>query len=339
MEFTKSYFGKELEDLVYQDIVDFFFEEKEESDKTEFKAFSSKYGNLNKNFEGVIRCICGFLNSIGGILIWGAPEGRKVEGRTEKIFMGELSPIGERKEKDWLINKISDSITPLPISINVKILENENKYLYIFEIEQSKYRPHQYKNTYWARLDGQTKPAPHYLIEALFKQIKFPNLEGYIKPTKIRHNEQQFILDFDVIIFNFSEYQNEEKVFFKIMCPQGLFLNSYEEIPNVSLIYENHMLIFDNFSDLLHFGTPKKHSESLMFDSETKEVDIDLIFGGRHSPLKQSEYKLDFSKIDWDKKEVPNYLIKHMDENILNADKQKKIDAKKEDILKRLLNR
>ena len=27
------------------------------------------------------------------------------------------------------------------------------------------------------RLDGQTRNAPHHYIEALFKQIKFPNLK------------------------------------------------------------------------------------------------------------------------------------------------------------------
>ena len=65
--YSNQYFGKNLEDLEFQDILDFFIIEKEESDKIEFKAFHSKFGNFNKNLEGVIRGICAFLNSNGGI--------------------------------------------------------------------------------------------------------------------------------------------------------------------------------------------------------------------------------------------------------------------------------
>ena len=104
INYSEQYFGKDLNDLSYEDIVDFFAVEKEESDKIEFKAFHPDFGNFNKNLEGVIRGICAFLNSNGGILIWGAPLGQKVDERV--IFQGALSPVTELKEKDSLISKI-----------------------------------------------------------------------------------------------------------------------------------------------------------------------------------------------------------------------------------------
>mgnify|MGYP000881575833 FL=1 len=195
MNYSKNYFGKNLTELSYTDIENFFIEEKKESNSLEFKSYSTENGNLNKSIESITKGICAFLNSEGGILIWGAPKGIKRENRQEKVFIGDLSPVPELKEKDWLINKISDSITPLPIGVNVQTLDKNDSYVYVFEIQQSKYCPHQFKNTYYARLDGQTKPAPHYLIEALFKKITFPQIEGFIGLDKIYCNETNYYLD------------------------------------------------------------------------------------------------------------------------------------------------
>ncbi len=345
MNYSENYFGKNLSDLEYSDIENFFVEEKDESNSMEFKSYSADYGNLNKNIEGVIRGICAFLNSEGGILIWGAPEGTKVEGRQEKIFVGALSPVPELKEKDWLINKVSDSITPLPVDINVQTLEKDGAYVYVFEIQKSKYSPHQFKNIYYARLDGQTKPAPHYFIEALFRKVSFPRLEGFIKLDKISNDGNNYFLDITIFIFNFTELQNEENVAFRLMCPQGIFTRSqmpqYQDMYN----YDGHQLVHKNLIDVLHFGGPNIHSERLVFNphellyNHENKVDLLLYFGGKHSPLKSSDYKLDFSKIDWNNQDDPNYLIEEIEENILPSEKQKELNNTREKTLKSILKR
>lgn len=339
MNYSKSYFNKNLDELIYQDIVDFFVEEKEESDKIEFKSFAEQHGNFNSKLEGVIRGICAFLNSEGGILIWGAPIGEKIEDRKEKIFKGELSPVNELKEKDALISKISDSITPLPIGVNAKMLERDNLYIYVFEVQKSEYKPHQFKNTYYARLDGQTKPAPHYLVESLFKQIKYPNIEGFIKPTKISHNGTNLFLDIEIYLFNFTQLQNEEKAFFRLMCPQGIFTRSLNLNHEEMFGYDGHLLIFKDFIDILHFGAPNVHSEKIRFNAHTREVELILMFGGKNSPLKTSKYKLDLSRMDLNNPNNPNYLFTEILENKTNADGQAELGITKEDSLKKLLGR
>ncbi len=337
MEYIISYFGKNLEELSYQDISDFFSEEREESDKIEFKSFSSEYGNINKNLEGVIRGICALINSNGGILIWGAPQGIKIEGRDEKVFIGDLSPVNERREKDWLINKISDSITPLPININVQILEENNNFVYVFEVDPSDYKPHQYKNTYWARLDGQTKQAPHYLIESLFRQVKFPNIEGYIKLNNISTKESKYILDFTIFIFNFSELQNEENLSFRLMCPQGLFVRA--NYPGFENLYgfDGHELIYTDQISVLHFGAPNMRQELLEFDPYNPEVDLVLSFGGKKSPMKTSFYKINLNGIDWNKPESLSHIIVEKEVNITMAKKQEELGTSKEETLKSIL--
>ena len=62
--------------MKYTDIETFFFEEKVESDKIEFKGYAENIqGKNNPNHtekeNDVLRTICGMLNSEGGIIIWG----------------------------------------------------------------------------------------------------------------------------------------------------------------------------------------------------------------------------------------------------------------------------
>ncbi|WP_024769758.1 ATP-binding protein [Aquimarina macrocephali] len=342
INYSQQYFGKYLNDLVYQDIVNFFVQEKEESDKIEFKAFHSTFGNLKKNQEGVIRGICAFLNSNGGILIWGAPLGKKADDRT--IFQGALSPVTVLIEKDILISRISDSITPLPININVQIIEHSGSYLYIFETQISNYSPHQFKNTYWARLDGQTKPAPHYLVEALFKKISYPNIEGYINLDRFGLLPTgQSYLDISIYMFNFSELQNAHNLTYRLMCGQSIFAGSLDQDTSQHYILDGHMYVHKDFNDILHFGAPDRNTQRLIFDLEqlgdnhNYEMDLILTFGGKRSPLKLSEYKLDFSgpiaSVN------PVGLFSSRKENILMSDHQKEIGSTRENQLDSILKR
>jgi len=341
--YSYNYFGKDLDELTYADISDYFITEQEESDKIEFKAYHAQYGNFNKNFEGVTKGICAFLNSNGGILIWGAPLAKKQNDRI--VFQGELSLVMELIEKDSLISKISDSITPLPVNVNVKTIEHNNLYLYIFEIQQSNYSPHQFKNTYWARLDGQTKPAPHYLVEALFRKISFPQIEGYIAFDKFgNYDNTRVYLDITVYILNFSELQNEYDVEFTLICNEAIFEGSFTDT-NSWKYYSlgGHKFESGNYIKTLHFGKPESITEKIVFNlDELKEknngnIHISLIFGGKNSPLKSSEYKLNFNTNKISQKNPD--ILEFSAENIFSSEKQRILGTTKENLLKTLLSR
>jgi predicted HTH transcriptional regulator len=161
--YVELYFGKSPADLSYQDVVDFFATPQEESDKIEFKSYHSPGNENDKEKEnGVIRSACGFLNSSGGLVIWGAPVGQSVAGRTEKVFTGALSPVTKLIEKDAFINRITDSIAPAPSGVNFYTLLDNGNYVYIVEVPQSEYSPHQFKNIYYMRID--VKQGPHHTI-------------------------------------------------------------------------------------------------------------------------------------------------------------------------------
>ena len=339
MDYSSIYFGKPLEETCFKDVEHYFSDAKEESITIEFKSFSSQHGNLNSNIEGIIRTVCAFLNSEGGIVIWGAPEGSPSNTSSGIIFQLPLSPLNELKEKDWIINKISDSITPLPIGIKVAILQHEKNIVYVIEVQKSNYSPHQYKNYFWVRLDGQTKPAPHYLIEALFKRIRYPNIEGFIKLDQFGNEGSMFYLKISIFIFNWSELQNELNVSFRLVCGQGRFARD----GNYSYAHDWHEMVCNGLIETLYFGAPSLHVATLHFNPQlllsefNNEVDLILSFGGRSSPLKLSSYKIDFSKLNWNDRDDPNCLFSSIEENILSSDLKTSLGGSREKTLKEFL--
>jgi len=339
--YSEKYFGKPLDELSTDDITAYFQTEKEESDKIEFKGYHKQYGNLKKNIEGVIRGVCGFLNSDGGILIWGAPIGFKDGSRLK--FEGSLSVVPELIEKDAIISKLSDSISPLPVGIKVKILEADGGYVYVFEVQKSNYSPHQFKSIYYARLDGQTKPAPHYLVEALFNRITYPNIEGYLNFDMFgRKNSSEFII-VTTFLINFSPFVNEHDVSFRLICDQATFLGAGSVTNRGKFGMKGHEYINKGNIGTLHFGAPEIDTQTVIFkiddllDKHNGEIDFSLYFGGKKSPLKVSHYKLRLdSKIYRD--QLSRHIVKK-EENVLMIDKQIQLGTSRESLLKNILKR
>lgn len=337
MDYCKLYFDKNLHELTFEDIENFFLEEKEESDKIEFKSF---YDEEDKDFDKkrnkVLKSISGFLNSEGGIIIWGAPCGQNVEGKKEKIFKGKLSPVSRLLEKDSFIRKVTNSITPAPRPIRFQPIERDGEYIYVIEVEQSPYPPHQFQNNYYMRLDGQTVPAPHHYVEALFKKVKYPNLEGYIKIISAKGTGHSYTVNFQLSFFNWSALHNEENLTYRFIVSNGQFINKSgegrKEVYN-SEMNEHHILVA---KDIFYYGEPVTEQEFVEFiplrlAKTQKKAKILLTFGGKFSPLKASYYTLDFSKIN---SPNPNDMIIEAKQNILFIDLQSEIGVTKESILK-----
>ncbi len=332
MNFAEIYFGKSLLELTYSDVEIFFLVEHTENETLEFKSYSSRETLDNQLNKGVIRGISAFLNSSGGILIWGAPVGSKPDGRQEEIFIGALSNVDTLKGKDSVINIISSRISPLPIGITLQILEHEKKFIYVFEVQPSISKPHQFNERYYIRLDGQSKPAPHYLIEALFKQIKFPEICGYIKFEKVDYdNNANLLLSISVFICNFSPLQNDEEVSFQLVVFPGIFIGY------------NQGTHFSKPINVLHYGNPVRNGFTVKVDTtdylkSSYKVKFNLSFGGKYSPAKFSTYTLDLTKVTGNHKNG-NVLIESIEENVLFTEHQKKLGKGKDTFIKDILER
>ncbi|MEY4876966.1 MAG: hypothetical protein RL708_2115 [Bacteroidota bacterium] len=302
MNYFNQYFNKEkIEEITYNDVVNFFNEEKTESDKIEFKSFvANEKEPIQRKEDAILKSICAFLNSEGGLLIWGAPVGKNVEGRKEKIFTGELALVEHQYEKDQFMAKIVNRINPTPFGTLFHKIENDGKFIYIFEIPKSEYAPHQFENRFFMRIDGQTNIAPYHYIEALFKRIKFPNLLSYLKIGDTKTVNGKIYLVFKTYFFNLSRFQNDYSLSFRIVS-SGVFQDYLPLIPientKTKFGMNGHEKWRKDVVDIIHFGQPIFEPNCLIFDiAELQQnnwmVDIMILFGAKNSPMKLSSFKI-----------------------------------------------
>src|SRR5882672_9498901 len=173
MSFSEHFLGKPIGALDFlADIEPFVRKEEPESQTLEYKSAGSplsEHGDV----------ISAFLNSGGGLLIIGAP--REVEivldgGRQGRVCRGDFTPLSEIAKADARRSLLS-KITPLPSSVLVSPVRCAGGCVIVVDVESSNYPPHQHDGAYWIRLDGETRKAPHALVESLFLQRRGPNLE------------------------------------------------------------------------------------------------------------------------------------------------------------------
>lgn len=339
-DYALTYFSKPLADLQYADIEHFFTKEHSESDQIEFKSFSPN-GSLESKLLGVIEGIAAFLNSSGGLLIWGAPEGVKVEGRKEKAFIGSLTNLPLTIEKDWLISKIADKIIPLPRGFRVQLIACVTGQVAVFEVDESPYAPHQTDNRYYMRLDGQNKPAPHHYIEALFKRVTFPRLEMHLKEGQVvaafPHSAiAPHAVEVSFLFFNFSPFLNEERLFFEIEIDGGRFAEQVASdsvtAPIASFYKDRQMCRTDLTAEMsLSYGYPLVFTQKLLFHEQQLKrhnlASISILFSGKTAPAKFSRYHLRFSP---DREQV---LFNISEQNQLISDINKKMGRTEEELL------
>lgn len=343
MDHFLTYFNKSIDSITIDDIITFFKDEHSESNRIEFKSYKPG-GNINEKIKPIISSICAFLNSEGGVIIWDAPQGIIPPNKKEKVFFGTPSYVNEHIENDKLINKVCDCISPLPTGITARVIGGKDNFIYLFNIQASLIKPHQFDNKYMIRLDGQSRVAPHYYIEAMFRQIKYPDIEGYIKFSDIQTVKDGLELTIETIIFNWSPLQNEKNVIILVFSPYGLFINSRNRLNLINKYYEygcdGHQSLTRKLDDILFYGSPFQDSDKLLFNIDDirkiKEFEIFLRFGGENSPQKESYYKICFIIDEADK---PVVEIIESFENKLISEIKAETGLNKNEVIKIIIGR
>lgn len=288
MNFSQTYFDKDLDKIIDKDLIKLFTSHQKESQYLEFKSASQV--NVDRVFTDSLKPgICSFLNSEGGILIFGAP--REEKGNSDNSFQSEFTPYqkGFLGDHDSIIRKISDGITPMPIGIRLKEVEFSAGFVAVFEIQESMTKPHQTGNIYQIRIDGQKKPAPHYLIEALMKRITFPDIKAYIQVIDsnfLDYENNLLCIKLKIFIINFSEFQNEKNIRFRFKIDGPMSFNQNGN--NKETGYEK--------LDILSFGEPTSLNIEMFgnfrFLKEEKTVNFNIIFHGENCPSKITVYQM-----------------------------------------------
>jgi len=158
----------------------------------------------------------------------------KDELTKESRTVGALMPVTQRWEKDAFIAKIANKITPSPKNVLFHRIEIADLFIYLFDIGQSDHAPHQFENVYYMRMDGQTVPAPHHYIEALFKKIRYPEIEAQLLILSYKDHANSSLVEartdlrLNCIVFftNRTPLINDENLYCKVYTSSGTVLQS-----------------------------------------------------------------------------------------------------------------
>lgn len=334
MNFSQTYFKKDLDQITSEDLVEFFKSPQKESQYLEFK--SARETNLDRVYTNTLKPgICSFLNSEGGILIYGAPSEDK--RNPDHPFHQEVMPYpkGFLGDFDSIIRKISDGITPMPIGIRLKEVDFPNGSVAIFEIQESISKPHQTENIYQIRIEGQKKPAPHYLIEAMMKQVTFPDIRAFVKTIKHYYldlEEDILCIKLDLFLINFSEFQNEKNIRYrmKIDGPMAFDSNGKKRSTDYEKI------------EILSFGEPNSFDIEIFGKFGILKVEqiikLNIVFHGETSPSKITVYQFNIKPNNMSLRGflVDGRAILEID-NLLLSEHQKKLGVSHKESLKQTL--
>jgi len=292
MYYTNLFFGKDqLTDLRLEDILAHFNTQRTESDKIEYKSyppFPDKRDTHDHREKAVLKTICALLNSEGGMLVWGAPKSTKDEVSGESFVHGELQPVPKKYEKDAFIAKIANRLTPSPRNVLFHRIETNGNYLYIFDVSPSEHSPHQFEDIYYMRLDGQTHTAPHAYIEALFKKIKYPDIQGYLTALSYYQEIEDCRLDYQIVFRNNTPLMNDENLYCQVRSSIGI-LHPREEgtfvgeanYKNIAEVISYGQYVYQYFSIEISKSILQQHDN---------QFELFLTFGGRYSPVRLCSY-------------------------------------------------
>ncbi|MXO03506.1 helix-turn-helix domain-containing protein [Flavobacterium sp. HBTb2-11-1] len=224
--YIEKIFRKKRDEVILDDVKDYFSTPQEESSVVEFKSGEVEINDIFKE-------IAAFLNTEGGLLIIGAPRETKhtIGKNVVKVCQGELI-YSNFKNKDWLYQKIASNIVPTPTDLKIEEFLTEKGNVFLIDISQSLNPPHQCSSDgkYYLRLERDAKPAPHGIVQALFNKRRVPSLNADIKVRDIKN----YVDAITITIKNESSVP-AEKVSFMI------------EVYNVENIYSDHkILVFDD---------------------------------------------------------------------------------------------
>ncbi len=291
----ETVFDKSFEDLQFDDLKKFLASPRIETDVIEYKAFDERgRKEIGTHEQRINETLCAMMNSEGGIVVWGAPIGTRAPGSKEKIVQGELTHVPLDLESDQLTDRLTSRITPLPPVIRHRQLSKDGTRIYLFEVPKSPFGPHQIGGTYFFRLYGKTEKAPHHIVQALMRQVTFPDVRAYFRVTRITQELETNTIHFKIACWNHSMRQNERDVSLQVIVGGGRFIHNEFDKRKLSYGHGMQQITMTGVTDTLYFGV--MHEEyfqvqvPLRKQQDGDEAYFQIAVGGRYAPLRISHY-------------------------------------------------
>jgi Putative DNA-binding domain len=332
MTISESFLGKIIAEITETDLTIYFQLPRKESDNIEYKSYVDhphEGGTVSsrdkKKLAKIFTSIVAFLNTSGGLLIWGAPHGNPLPDEREDSYSGNLTSVPTRTEPDEFFGKVASEISPIPMGISFKIVPlAAGGFCYVFEAIKSESTPHQYKGTYYIRVGASTHTAPHAIVEAMIKKISFPKLEGFMTFGTPATVSEYNIIPCVVFIYNQSKFIQEKNLEFRFYA-HGCDFRELSSTHTTPFKFEHDFTI--EAKPILHNGIPYYKEYLLVIPREfnvgkNTQIQLLLSFWGERSPAIACNYNVDVKveniapytlSIAVDKKEN-QYLFEKRDE-------------------------
>lgn len=150
--------------------------------------------------------VSAFANSGGGNLIFGVSNSGSIEQCP--------THVGKQTMKDYLATMVEQSVESPIRSFNVYSIpftDDHRQSVFAIVIEDSQAAPHQAKvlRNYFYRIDGHSKPAPHFHVELLRNRItkavlEITDVDYVFKGTSSTHHQEKLSVDLIVEVENQS---------------------------------------------------------------------------------------------------------------------------------------
>jgi hypothetical protein len=301
MSITKSFFDKELAELQHADLIKFFELPKKEGNNIEFKSYkdfaiqgTTKSSRDKEKLQKILSSVCAFLNTDGGLIIWGAPEGKPLEDEFEDSFWGNLTLVTMSIEPDQFMERVSSEIQPTPNGVKIKIIKDASgSFFYIIEINKSVFPPHQYKGTYYMRVEASTRVAPHQFVEAQMKRISIPKVQAHVVFGKPMFVVANILIPFTILISNESYYVHEKNLKYRILTTgcetiKDFKARRFEFQPGSDIVFDSADILLSSMSvyDRLCLAT----NETIL-KSHYHSIHIIITIWGELTPALVCEYE------------------------------------------------
>lgn len=185
---TEQYFGKPLEEVEAPDIQVLIDEQTIEGSSLDYTEIPKRV-----SYDEVAKNISAFLNTNGGLVIFGVREQKKKYPK--EITWGRIS-------KETFVRSLRGKIEPWHDELEFKPIynpENGDELIFIIEVPKSVEPPHMGSGKYYIRNVYESRPMGHYEVENKFKQ-------SYIYKDKIIENVIGPIFNEVEIIYANIEY-------------------------------------------------------------------------------------------------------------------------------------
>lgn len=215
MDFIKHILNKDALDKVqFSDIEKLVKDKTEEFLHLDYEQIPAK----NVNFNGLAEHISGFLNTSGGLVIFGVSEdeedGRDVpQGFTwTSIDKEQVENSLYRKVEPW-----NNDIRILPIQDPDDLTQR----IFIIYVPKSKNPPHMVNHRYYLRINFQTIPMEHNQVLSIFRQSYIQRQEHINKVYGPLYNEFMSYL-------NWATISPWGRNYYSKILREGQFLLSYD---------------------------------------------------------------------------------------------------------------